>query len=152
MKTDGKAGRVLCAVLLMTNAACYSTWDLSPHALAPLSDFHENDKVKLTDATGDSFTFDKTTQLSFEGPNTPFAKFASIRASGDTFTGILQDSTRPLVVNLQQVKTVHAKRWSLWKTTLLASAITLAVCLTALIIYVVAANNQSQSCDPNTGC
>ena len=129
----------LAGVVMMASAGCYSNWDLSPRALGPLNNFHDPGKVELTDTAGDRFTFDRTTQLSFEGPETPFTKFSSIQVAGSTFAGVALEDNHPVTVNLAQVKAVHAKRWSLWKTTALVSGITLAVCVVAVIIIAAAA-------------
>ena len=131
------------AAIIVTNTGCYSTWDVAPRALGPLNNFHEPEKVSLTDVEGDRFTFDQNTQLHFDGNEAPFTKFSSIQVAGDAFAGITAPDSRPFTISLQQVKVVQAKRWSLWKTTLLVSAITLAVLVTATVILLAAAANNS---------
>jgi hypothetical protein len=153
MRTQSKCGRAVLAALLATNVGCYSSWDMTPKALAPIHDFHESDRVRLTDVDGSRFTFDKTSQLSFEGQGTDgaFEKFTSITIGGPTFVGTTPDS-RTLAVDLSQVRAVHVKRWSLWKTTALVSAITFGALVTIAIIVLAAAPHNSGGCDPDFGC
>jgi hypothetical protein len=99
MQTRTKGGRAVIAALLATNVGCYSSWDMTPRALAPLNNFHEPSRVQLADADGKGFTFDKTSQLSFEGPDTPFEKFTEISVGGGSFVGTTPDA-RTLAIDL----------------------------------------------------
>jgi hypothetical protein len=131
-KNHGWAGAVLCA-LLVTNAGCYSTWDLSPKSLAPLNGFHEPAKVSLKDADGSEFEFDHSTQLTFEGSGAAPAKFSSIWVSDAFFNGTARPDGHPVGINLQQVRAISAKKFSALKTAL-AIGIPLAVVLIIGII------------------
>lgn len=150
MRTRTKGGRAVIAVLLATNIGCYSSWDMTPKALAPLNNFHEPSRVQLADAEGGRFTFDKLSQVSFEGPDTPFEKFTEITVGGGSFVGTTPDA-RTLAIDLGRVRAVHVKRWSLWKTTALVSGITFAALVTIAIIALAAAPHNS-GCDPDLGC
>lgn len=140
---NGAVGRALALALLISNAGCFSTWDVSPKALHALSGFHEPAQVPLVDEDGSEFAFDRTTQLRFNGANVPPTKFSSIQVNGPVFTGQARPDGQPIMVDLRQVRSVQVKKFSTLKT-VLAAAIPLAV-LTIFSIVVLAVAGQSSS-------
>ncbi len=117
--------RLLLAVLLTTPCAgCFFTWEVPVKEVTRLDGFRAPGERELTDKYGNKFSVDEETELRFhpqpnpEYPPVPDLKgrFTAIDVHEGPeawlFQGVLRGKGEPVRIDLRQVVSVEAKRYS----------------------------------------
>jgi len=134
---------LIAASLAMGTTGCYTAWDIAPQSVQNLNGFHEGERRPLADTSGGAVSFDKSTELRFIDPSgVRAAKFSSIVVDGPSLTGVVRPTHEPIAVDLRQVATIQARKFSPGKTALaiVIPAVVVTVALTVLVIVVAAAS------------
>jgi hypothetical protein len=141
------SGLMAGVMIATTCSGCYSTWDVAPRELTKLNGYREPQQVPLVDQEGDTFAFDKRTELSFQtagGATQDKAKFSAIDVNGTMFSGAARGAPRTVNVELGTLSNVEARRFSIGKT-VAAGAIPLGVLTIAIVVIeVVAISNATR--------
>ena len=140
----------LIVLVAFVSVGCYSTWDVGPKALAPLNSYNEGTAVLLKDTDGSEFTFDRNTSLRFTssaGPSNE-TKFALTQINGSMLTGTARPDGHAFAIDLRQVFSVRARKFSYFKTGL---AIGVPIAVTVAVVSIIASVMSNSSSNNNAG-
>lgn len=126
---QSKTMTALITLLATANTAgCYSTWDIQPSSLKNLDGFlavqpfvmpnAPADVRYLKTVDGDAVEFTRSTSLRFHGTDDIEAafQFKSARIEGNLLVGDVYESPEPVQIDLMQIDSVRAKKFSPVKT------------------------------------
>jgi hypothetical protein len=155
----GRRRLLLLAVAALPALGCYTTWDIGPRNINTLH--AENPpaaKAVVIDAAGESVQMDRDTELVF-GALVPTVealdvKFESLEVHGSPgepegwwVSGVLRGDGRGIRIDMSQVASLKAKRYSQGKTALLVTgvivgAIAVVAATTVAIAIAVSSNTE----------
>ena len=116
--------------LISTTGAsgCYSTWDLTPRGVLQLNGFRSGNYIDVETTENERIPFTKDTKLSFYGSDQAVAEevtFSKIELRRNVLIGEDAESGQKLLVDLSRMNTVQATNFSVGKTALLATGVTI---------------------------
>jgi hypothetical protein len=138
----------LVAALSACCGGCYSTWDIAPRNVMSLHVDPETAEKMVIASDGAAVVVDRDTELLFHarGPMVPeldvkFESLAVVGAPGARdgkwwVSGVLRGDGRGIRVDMNEVTSLMAKRYSPGKTTALVVGVVLAVCLVTAVATV----------------
>ncbi len=146
----------LLAAAALGSAGCYTTWDIAPKNVATLHVDPKRQEKVIVASNGDDVVVDRDTELRFRslGPRVPDldVKFDALDVYGAPtdpnrqwwMDGVLRGDGRGIRVDMNEVASLTAKRFSPGKTTALIVGVVAgaaAVVGLSLVAVVVASSN-----------
>jgi len=133
----------LASLAVLACTSCYSTWDIAPTELQRLDGYRAPAAVRLRDRAGsdDQVRFDKDTVLRFSGEHhePEQYRFAAIGpVYPQALVGVEARAGRPVTVDLTDVTTVTASRFSTGKTVALTVVVSTVATSAAIAITLAA--------------
>jgi hypothetical protein len=127
MKSTSRLAFVTLVSAASATMGCYSTWDLTPHAVLKLNGFREGEEVTVPTTNHDEVDFTSSTTLIFHRIDgaTREHRFRSIVIDGPQFMGMDIDNDSRIGIDLSLLKGVQARNLSAGKTAALTTGIVL---------------------------